>query len=409
MTGDGGGAVAPRVYGESFDERIGDVVREAARRVPRFAARLEAAGLAPGDLVDVDALDRLPVLAKDSLLDVQAEARPFGGLVADDAPVRRIFQSPGPLYEPDLGGRDPWRWASALRAAGFGPGDVVLNAFSYHLSPAGAMFEEAALEVGCTVIPGGVGNRDLQVEVCVDAGVTAYIGLPSYLRALLERADEVAAGSLSLRRAFVTAEPLPPALRERLEDRVDLVHQGYGTAEAGNLGYECEVRDGLHVPGEALVTICDLDTGAALWGGDSGQVVVTLLRPEYPLVRFGTGDLSAWKLEPCPCGRPTPRLMGFLGRVGEAVKVRGMFLHPRQVEKVMRAIEGVEQYRFVVGREADRDVLGCEIVPASGTDPDTVAVVVAEHVRSALRFDVSVVVVDAIGEDAPAIEDRREG
>lgn len=397
----------PRRYGDGFAARLRPMVAEAARRVPRFADRLEDADLVAGDLADVHALDRLPILSKDTLLDLQAADRPFGGFVADDARVRRVFQSPGPLYEPELEGPDPWRWAAALRAAGLGADDVVLNAFSYHLSPAGAMFEEAALEIGCTVAPGGVGNRDLQIELCADVGATAYIGLPSYLRALLERAEEVGAGPLAIRRAFVTAEPLPPSLREWLEGRVERVHQGYGTAETGNLGYECERRDGLHVPEDTLVTVCDLDTGTARWDGGSGQVVVTLLRPEYPLVRFGTGDLSAWMTEPCPCGRPTPRLAGFLGRVGEAVKVRGLFLHPRQVEGAMAQVDGVDRYRFVVDREDDRDVLGCEIVPAADADPGRVADAVTEQVRSALRFHVSVTPVDSIDDDAPVVEDRR--
>ncbi|MFW6091420.1 MAG: phenylacetate--CoA ligase family protein, partial [Actinomycetota bacterium] len=211
-------AGSPVGYARSFDERVRTVLPEAAARCPGLARRLAAAGVAAGDLADVTALDRIPVMSKDELLDLQRADPPFAGLVADGAPVRRVFQSPGPLYEPELDRPDPWRWASALRAAGFSGRDLVLNSFGYHLSPAGAMFEEAARALGARVLPAGVGNLDLQAQACADLGVTAYTGLPSYLKALLERAE--AGGddprAWPLRRAFVSAEPLPPSLREWL-------------------------------------------------------------------------------------------------------------------------------------------------------------------------------------------------
>jgi phenylacetate-CoA ligase len=396
------------VYARSFDERIGSVLAAAAERVPAFRERLRAAGVEPGELTSVDALDRIPVLTKDDLVEVQAAAPPFGGLLAADARLRRIFQSPGPLYEPELDEPDPWRWAPALAAAGFGPDDVVVNTSGYHLTPLGAMFEEAVRALGGTVVPAGVGNLELQVQASVDLGATAYIGLPSYLKALLDKADELgAAGSLRFERAFVAAEPLPASLRTWLEERVPVLRQGYGTAEAGNLGYECEEKTGFHVPDDALVEVCALDTGRALWDGEEGQVVATLFRADYPLVRLGTGDLSAFMTEPCDCGRETPRLAGWLGRVGEAVKVRGMFLHPRQVRSVMAEIPDVTRYRFVVGREEHRDVLRCEFVPAVGADAATLAEAVKERVRSALRFNADVEPVESLEADASVLVDTR--
>jgi phenylacetate-CoA ligase len=396
------------VYARSFDERIASVLAPAADRIPALCERLRAAGVEPGDLTDVDALDRIPILTKDDLVDVQAAAPPFGGLLSADATVRRIFQSPGPLYEPELDEPDPWRWASALAAAGFGPDDIVLNTSGYHLTPLGAMFEEAVRALGGTVIPAGVGNLDLQVQASVDLGATAYIGLPSYLKALLDKAAELGpAGSPSFERAFVAAEPLPASLRNWLEERVPVLRQGYGTAEAGNLGFECELKTGFHVPDDALVQVCALDTGRALWNGEEGQVVATLFRADYPLVRLGTGDLSAFIAEPCACGRETPRLAGWLGRVGEAVKVRGMFLHPRQVRSVMSEIPGVARYRFVVEREEHRDVLRCEFVPAAGSDAATLADTVKERVRSALRFNADVEPVDSLEADEPVLVDTR--
>ena len=396
-------------YARSFDEPVASVLASAAERVPALRERLAAAGVAPSELTDVAALDRVPVLTKDELIDVQAAARPFGGLLAPGADLRRVFQSPGPLYEPELREPDPWRWAPAFEAAGFGRGEIVLNAAGYHLTPLGAMLEEGVFALGGTVLPGGVGNLELQVQACVDLGVTAYVGLPSYLKALLDKADELGvADTLRLERAFVIAEPLPPSLRAALEERVAVVRQGYGTAEAGNLGYECERKSGFHVPDDALVQVCDLTTDHALWTGAEGQVVATLFRPDYTLVRLGTGDLSAFVLEPCECGRPTPRLVGWLGRVGEAVKVRGMFLHPRQIRAVMAEVPGIARYRFVVDRREHLDELRCEIEPAEGADASALVDAVRERVRSRLRFRVEVHAVESLEDETPTLVDERD-
>jgi phenylacetate-CoA ligase len=397
----------PAAYARSFDERVAAVLPEAARRCPGFARRLEAAGVKPDELTGVTALDRVPVLAKDELLRAQRADPPFAGLVADGAPVRRVFQSPGPLYEAELDRVDPWRWAPALRVAGFTERDTVLNAFSYHLSPAGAMFEEAARAIGCRVVPGGVGSLELQVEACATLGITAYIGLPSYLKALLERAE--AAGhdprSWPLDRAFVAAEPLSRSLRSWLSERVGVVLQGYGTAETGNLGYETSARDGLHVPADALVQICDLSSGEAVYDGREGQVVVTVFERDAPVVRFGTGDLSAWALDGTVSAVETPRIRGWLGRVGDAVKVRGMFLHPQQVATVMSQAPEVDGYRFVIERRDERDVLRCEVVPAGGADVEALRRRVRTIVREGLRFDSEVLAVTDV-EGGPIVDLR---
>jgi phenylacetate-CoA ligase len=395
-------------YRAAFDERVFEVLRPAAEVVPALAARLADAGLVPDDLVDVAALDRLPVLSKDDLIDLQAKDPPFGGYLAPGTAVRRIFQSPGPLYEPEPDVDDPWRAGTALEGAGFGPGDTVLNCFGYHLTPAGVMFEEAARAVGCRVVPAGVGNFDLVLRAARDLGVTAYVGTPSYLKALLDKADDHEGEPLRLERALVSAEPLPPSLRSWLEERVPIVRQMYGTAESGLLGFECGARAGLHVPDDALVEVCDLDHGAPRLDGGVGQVVVSLFSPHYPLVRFGTGDLSAFAAGDCPCGRPTPRLVGWLGRTGEAVKVRGMFLHPRQVTAVMAQIPSVAAYRFLIDRVDHRDVLRCEVVPAAeGIDHGHLATEVHDTVRSGLRFDVEVLVVTALEAGANPVTDLR--
>lgn len=400
-------AAAVDAYAGALAPNVAVAVSRAREVVPALDDRLSrnGIGLASEESKGTAVLTKLPVLTKDDVLATQLEQPPFGGLLAPGAPVRRVFQSPGPLYEPQLDGADPWRWGPALAAAGFGPGDVVLNCFGYHLTPAGAMFEEAALALGARVLPGGIGNQDLQARAIADLGVTAYTGLPSYLKAILDHYDALglAPERWRLARAVVTAEPLPNSLRALLRERVETVLMAYGTAETGMIGYETEPGDGLVPAPGVLVQVCDLDTGLPLADGE-GQVVVTLLRADYPLVRFGTGDLSAWRLGP----GGDPRLVGVLGRVGAAVKVRGMFLHPRQAEAVLSGVEGVGRWRFVIDRVEHRDELACEIVVRDGADPAVVVAEVAERVRSGLRFACAVSVVASLPEDSAPITDRRD-
>jgi phenylacetate-CoA ligase len=400
-------SLAPEDYARGFDTRVADVVPKLAAAVPAFARRLADAGVNPRELLDVEALSRVPVLAKDELISLQTETPPFGGLLAAGARPRRVFQSPGPLYEPEPHERDPWRWGPALEAAGFAAEEVVLCAFGYHLSPAGAMFEEAATALGCTVLPGGIGNVELQARACRDLGVVGYMGLPSYLKKLLEAIERGNGEGKPLRRAFVSAEPLPGSLRDWLRERVSVVRQGYGTAETGNLGYECEAEEGLHVPEDALVQVCALGDGRPLPAGDEGEVVATLFREDYAIVRFGTGDLSAFLEEPCTCGRRTPRLAGWLGRAGEAVKVRGVFLHPRQVRAAMEGAANVVAYRFVIDRADERDELRCEVQLSDGADQAAVLAGVRDRIRSGLRFNAEVVAVDSVDPAGPLLVDAR--
>lgn len=388
-----------REYSAGLDQAIATTVRQAAARVPSLAARLACAGI--GAVETVADLDALPILTKDDLIEAQRAAPPFGGAVAPGVTPRKVFASPGPLYEPQLTGVDPWRWGEALRAAGFGESDTVLNCFSYHLSPAGAMFEEAALAVGATVVPAGVGNQELQVQVAQAVGATAYTGLPSYLRALIEKATGLGL-TFPVRRALVTAEPLPDSLRQWLGEYVETVHQAYGTAETGLLGYETAPGSGLALSTGVLVQVCDAATGRPYADDSVGQIVVTLLRPEQPLVRFGTGDLSAWTLG----ADGSLRLAGVLGRIGEAVKVRGMFLHPRQAAQALSDEVGVGAYRFVVERVDHKDLLRCEVVPAAGTDGQLL-VRVRDLIRSRLRLTADVVCVESLPE-GPTVDDRRD-
>jgi phenylacetate-CoA ligase len=392
-------ADAIHAYTRALDDAVAGAVGHAAARVPALADRLAAAGL--GRVTAVADLDRLPVLSKDDLIAAQRADPPFGGAVVPGAVLRKVFASPGPLYEPQLPGTDPWRWADALRAVGIGLGDTVLNCFSYHLSPAGAMFEDAVLAVGAAVVPAGVGNAELQVQLAAAVGVNGYVGLPSYLKVLIDTARTLNL-PFPVRQALVAAEPLPDALRSLLCERVPTVLQAYGTAEVGLLGYETAPGSGLAVGRGVLVQVCDLGTGQPRYDDGIGQVVVTLLRPDQPLVRFGTGDLSAWILG----ADGTPRLAGVLGRIGEAVKVRGVFLHPRHAAAALAHEPGVAAHRFVIDRVDHRDTLRCEIVPTSAADPH-LPERVRDLIRAHLRLSADVVCVADIP-NGPTIADQRD-
>lgn len=397
-------ALARHTEEQGLDRAVADLVAAAAG-VPGFARRLTEAGLSAGDVTGVAGLAALPVLGKDDMVALQRQDPPYAGMLAEGARVQRMFQSPGPLYEPQLWDAD-WRWGQALSAMGVGADDVVLNCFGYHLSPAGAMMEQGAHAVGAATVAGGIGNQDLQVQAVADLAVTAYTGLPSYLKALVDRFD--AAGldpdRWRLSRALVTAEPLPDSLRAELEQRVPTVRMAYGTGETGLLAYETGDGAGLALADGVLVQVCDLDTGEPVTDEREGQVVVTLLRPEYPLVRFGTGDLSGWMLGP----DGSPRLRGVLGRVGQAVKVKGMFLHPAQIAAVMSGVDGVADYRFVIGRSEHVDSLRCELVPADSVAADDLVAEVGRKVREGLRFRADVVVVDMLSDGEGVLVDRRD-
>lgn len=398
-------ALQAHLQDRGMDQAVADLVKQSAA-VPALAARFTAAGLDPAGVTSVADLSALPVLPKDEVIALQREQPPFGGLLADDAEVVRVFQSPGPLYEPQLAGADSWRWGQVFADLGVGADDTVLNCFGYHLSPAGAMMEAGALATGARVLPGGIGNQDLQVGAIADLGVTAYAGLPSYLKALMERFDEAGhpRDRWQLDKAMVTAEPFPDSLREILAQRVATVRMAYGTGETGLLAYENGDGAGLVLADGVLVQVCAIGTGEPITDETEGEVVVTVLRPDYPLIRFGTGDLSGWMLGP----DGSLRLRGVLGRTGAAVKVKGMFLHPTQVASVMAGVPGVEDYRFIIGRENHVDTLRCEVVTEPGTDAEALRAMLATRVREGLRFRADVVVVEALTEGEGPILDTRD-
>lgn len=389
---------------------LSELIQHLASRAPGFARRLTEAGLRPDSIRTPDDLNALPVIRKDNLVEMQAADPPFGGFLACEAgELKRIFQSPGPIYDPESRVSDYWRWKPALEAATFARGDLVINCFGYHLTPAGAMFEEALWALGCAVIPGGVGSQEGQARLLHDLKANGYVGLPSYLKALIEKTEELGLKH-TIQKAFFTAEPLPPSLRAWLKEHgVTVARQGYGTAECGNLGYECEQENGWHLPEDAIIQICDINSGQPLPPGASGEIVVSLLNKDYALIRFGTGDLSSLNTEACPCGRKSARLMGWQGRIGDAVKVRGMFLHPRQLSDFLSRFPQVKRWQAVITRLEHKDYLSLHIVPAPGAETADLAATLARLGKEALKFQMEIEIVpeEQLPENSPPIRDER--
>jgi phenylacetate-CoA ligase len=389
---------------------LNELITHLASNAPGFARRLMGANLTPDSIHSPEDLNSLPVIRKDNLVELQTAEPPFGGFLAcSPGELKRIFQSPGPIYDPEPRTSDYWRWKSALLAASFEAHDVVMNCFGYHLTPAGAMFEEGLWAVGCSVVPGGIGNQEQQVRLLHDLGVTGYVGLPSYLKSLIEKAAEHSI-ELFVQKAFFTAEPLPPSLRSWLNEHgVTIARQGFGTAECGNLGYECDEENGWHLPSDAIIDVCDINSGQPLSPGETGEIVVTLLNRDYALVRFGTGDLSSLNTDPCPCGLASARLMGWQGRIGDAVKVRGMFLHPRQVADFLARFPEVIRWQAVITRKEHKDYLTLHIVPGPEVDLTSFADRLAQAARETIKFHLEVEIVSDVSlpPASPPIRDER--
>ena len=380
-----------------------------------YAALLD--GIDPAAVRDRAALAALPVTRKHELLERQRAARaaggdPFGGYAAIGwgaaaRPARRVFQSPGPLYEPEGAAPDYWRMARALYAAGFRAGELVHNSFGYHLTPAGSMMETAAHALGCTVFPGGVGNTELQLQALAELGAQAYVGTPSFLRILLEKADATGVALPALAKASVGGEAFPPALRDLLGARGIAAYQSYGTADLGLIAYETAAREGLVLDEGVIVELVRPGSGEPVAEGEVGEVVVTTLNPDYPLIRFGTGDLSALLPGRCPTGRTNARIKGWLGRADQTAKVRGMFVHPAQVAEIARRHPEVRKARLVVEGELadDRMTLRVEVEGR----PEGLAARLAETVRDVtkLRGAVELCAPGSLPDDGKAIEDAR--
>lgn len=382
------------------------IVALAKERAPGFARIL--AHVDPQAVTDRRALADLPVTRKSSLLELQRQTPPFGGL-ATVAPgeLARIFASPGPIYDPEGRRPDYWRTARVLYAAGFRKGDVVHNCFSYHLTPAGSMYETGAHALGCAVIPGGTGQTELQVRAIADLRPAGYVGTPSFLKIILAKAEELGADVTSLRKASVSGEAFPAPIRKELEARGIAAYQAYGTADVGMIAYETEAREGLVLSEDVIVEIVRPGTGDVAPPGEVGELVVTVLTPEYPLIRFGTGDLSAFLPGHSPCGRTNFRIKGWMGRADQRTKVKGMFVDPAQIAEVVRRHKEIVRARLVVSRDEaalDRMVLKVEMgAPTESTD----AIAATLQDVTKLRGTVEIVPQGSLPNDGKVIDDTR--
>ena len=398
----------PEVRAREQFAQLATQIAYAKAHSPALARSL--ADVDPGAITTCEALAQLPVIRKSELPDLQRQARPFGGLAATrPGSIRRIFASPGGIYEPEGAAPDYWRLARALFAAGFREGDVVHNAFAYHLTPAGAMLESGLHALSCTVIPGGTGQTEQQLAAIADLHPAGYVGTPSFLRIILERADAQGVDVSSIVKALVSAEPFPAALRDAWIGRGIHGYQVYATADVGSIAYETPAREGLVVDEGVILEIVRPGSGEPVAPGEVGEVVVTpLSNADYPLIRFATGDLSATLPGVSSCGRTNVRIKGWLGRADQTTKVKGMFVHPEQVAAIVRRHPEVRRARLVVdNREgSDRMMLHVEVC---NVDPQLADAIVAS-IRDVtqLRGDVVFRSLDELPNDGKVIDDLRK-
>jgi phenylacetate-CoA ligase len=392
----------------------------AAQATAAYAERL--AGVDAAGITTRAALARLPVIRKGELLDRQKAGRsgdgtwdPFGGFssigwraMGRSRLARRVYQSPGPIYEPEGTGSDYWRCARALHAAGFRTGDLVHVSFSYHLTPGAWIMESGAHALGCTVFPGGVGNTELQLQAMAELRADAYAGTPSFLRILLEKAAETGVALPHLKKAMLGGEAFPAALRDWLAERGITGYQCYATADVGLIAYETSARQGLVIDEGVIVEIVRPGTDDPVPEGEVGEVVVTVLQADYPLVRFGTGDLSAVLAGPCPTGRSNMRIKGWLGRADQTAKIRGMFVHPSQVAEIVKRHPEIARARLVVEGEMANDRMTFKAEAASAREGLADAVAASVRDVTKLRGDIVLCAPGSLPNDGKVIEDLRK-
>jgi phenylacetate-CoA ligase len=399
-----------------------DRERDLMARLPQLIAHAQTApgwarilhGVTAGDIASRAALAQLPVTRKSDLKALQEANVPFGGLTTTmPRRLARIAMSPGPIFDPEGRGADWWRYARPFHAAGIRAGDLIQNCFSYHFTPAAFMVEGGAFKLGCTVIPAGSGQTEMQVQAITALRPEAYAGTPSFLKIIIEKAEEMGADISSLQCAVVGAEALPPSLRTWLQQHgVTRVLQTYGSADIGNIAYETmsrgEVNPGMVLDEELLLEIVRPGTGDPVEPGEVGEVLITSFNPDYPLVRFATGDLSAVLEGIAPCGRTNTRIRGWMGRADQTTKVRAMFVHPSQVAEIVRRHPEIRRARLVVSGEMANDVmtLRCEVErPEDPTFQEAIVASIRDVTK--LRGDVELVAAGTLPNDGRVIEDAR--
>jgi phenylacetate-CoA ligase len=396
----------------SFSDRLEQILPNC----PGLAKHLD--GYLSKAIVDRETLQTLPVLRKSVLLQSQQENPPFGGFVNESVlDSCRVFMSPGPVWEPQLAGSDPWQAARSLAAAGIKRGQRVHNAFSYHLTPGGFILDEGARALGCVVFPAGVGGTDTQVQAIQHLQSEVYVGTPDYLQVLLDHAVEQGKPITSIKRAMVSGGALFPTMRAKYEEQGIHVQQSYATADFGVIAYETATNDVVHpgmVVNEGLILeILVPGTNNTVRPGDVGEIVVTRLHKGYPLIRFATGDLSAEILEPSPCGRTQMRLAGWMGRADQRVKVRGMFVDPVQLQSLPKDVPELDGWRLLVQRDSDKDVMELQVTIKSATAPSALERAAIETrlvaaLKTATNLSGTVKIVEALPNDGIVVEDKRD-
>lgn len=401
---------------EYLNRKLRGIVQYAYKHSAAIKEKIDAAGLKPKDIQTINDLERLPITKKSDLVELQKKHPPFGGL--EGVPIRqlrRIYVSPGPIHEPGEPEYEEIAWAQAMVAGGFRPGDIAINSFSYHMVPfALHMVDNTLHKVGCVTIPTGIGNTEQQVHILKNLKANAFCGTPSFLLSIAEKAEEMQLDlkrDFNLRVGFVAAEMLPESLRSTLEDKFGMtVRQSYGTADIGCLGYECMEKNGMHLPDDKIVEIVDSETGKQMRPGHVGEIVATTFNKAYPLIRFGTGDLSSLAENPCPCGRTAPRLVKILGRIDQVTKVRGLFIHPRQVDEIASRYPVIGRYQVLVTRKEHKDEMTFQVeIKEEVSQIENLKESIERSIRDVmkLRGDVQFMPKGAIQEGAKKIVDQR--
>ncbi len=397
------------------NRKLRQIVAYAYEKAPAIKKKLDRAKVKPGDIKTVKDLEKLSITEKADLVGMQKKNPPFGGFNGvPPEDLGRIFVSPGPIYEPGEMVYDDQRWAQGLYAGGFRAGDICQITFNFHLVPFAFMLDSSLSLLGCRSIPAGVGNTELQVQIMKDLKVTGFLGTPSFLYSAVQKAKELGLNpkkDLALKVAFMAAEMLPESLRDNLEAEIGLlIRQSYGTADIGCLGFECIEKNGMHIPDDCIVEIVDPQTGRQLEPGEVGEVVGTCFNKVYPLIRFGSGDLSILSDEPCPCGRTSPRLIKIVGRVDQVTKVKGMFIHPGLVDSIAAKFPNICACQVVVTREGhqDRMTFRAELSKPS-PDPKKFIASMQKVIQEILRIrgEVQLLSKGSLPKGAKKIEDKR--
>jgi phenylacetate-CoA ligase len=386
--------------------RLPDILRR-AMAAPAYAEHLK--GIDPAAITSRAALARLPILRKSDLPALHKAAPPFGGFVPGPAgSFGRLFTSPGPIFEPEATHGDPWRGARALFAAGFRPGDVVLNTFSYHLTPGGFIFDSSARALGCAVIPAGPGNTEAQFELIEAYRPVGYSGTPDFLKILLDAAASAGRNVSSIKRALVSGAAFPKSLQDEIKSRGVDACQAFGTADLGLIAFETSARDGMVVNEDLIFEIVRPGTGDPVAEGDVGEIVVTSLDPHYPRIRLALGDLTAALPGPSPCGRTNIRIKGWMGRADQTTKVKGMFVRPEQVAEIGKRHPELGRLRLVVTREGETDVMTLKVEYASPSDALREQVAASLRAVAKLGGAVELVAPGLLPNDGKVIADERK-